>query len=63
MKYKVTKAFGSFKVGNIVSDSDLYIRRKIQEGGCLVPVTEEKMEPKKIKNKMELDDSKNKRGD
>jgi hypothetical protein len=35
MKYKVTLRFGKYKVGDIVDDSELYIRRKLAEGGCL----------------------------
>jgi hypothetical protein len=35
MKYKVIQNVGNLKVGDIVDDSDFYVRRKIEEGGCL----------------------------
>jgi len=54
MKWKVLKSFGKYRVGAIVDDSDLYIRRKIKEGGgCLEKMKaghENKMAGK-IKNK------------
>lgn len=49
MEYRVTKAFGEYKPGQIVRDDKRYIRRKLQEGGCL-----EKMEAV-VKNKMQPD--------
>ncbi len=52
MKYKVTKAVGGLRVGQIVDDRDWYIRRKIQEGGCMEPVDEKKMQKPKYENKM-----------
>lgn len=63
-KYKVTKRFGKFSPGMIVDDSDRYIRRKIQEGGCTEPVnkSEKKMDSKKIENKMIPGSSENKKG-
>ena len=54
-KYKVTKAFGNNKVGEILEESRI-TRRKIREGGCL-----EKMAPE-VKNKMQVDTAKNKAG-
>lgn len=48
MKYKVIKPFGVYKEGDIVDKKNLYIRRKIQEGGCLEPV-----EKKAYENKMQ----------
>lgn len=53
-KYKVTKAFGNHRVGEILPESK-ETRRKIREGGCLV-----KMAPE-VKNKMQ-EDAKNKGG-
>jgi len=35
MEYVVTKRFGKYKEGDVVSDDLLYIRRKLEEGGCL----------------------------
>lgn len=62
-KYRITKKWGKYKVGQILNDS-LEVRRKLEEGGCLEEVKEnykpEKMETKPVKNKMESDDSKNK---
>lgn len=52
-KYKVTKAFGKHKVGDIIPESRK-TRRKLREGGCL-----EKMAPGP-KNKMQKDSVKNK---
>lgn len=53
-KYKVTKAWGKHRVGEILPESR-EVRRKIREGGCV-----EKMAPETSKNKMEKDFSKNK---
>ena len=47
MKYEVILPFGQYKKGQIVDDSVLYIRRKIQEGGCLKPIKEEELEKRK----------------
>ena len=55
MQYKVTKKFGKYPVGAIVDDRDVYIRRKLQEGGCLEKIEnkhEEKMLKTKYDNKM-----------
>lgn len=41
-KYKVTKPFGKYRLGAIVLDDKLYIRRKLDEGGCLERVYSEK---------------------
>lgn len=35
MTHRVTKRFGAYQVGQEVSDSDQFIRRKLAEGGCL----------------------------
>jgi len=54
MKYKVTKKFGKYKVGQVVDDKDIYIRRKVQEGGCLEPYevkTLKKMQKAEYENK------------
>lgn len=56
MEYVVTKKFGKYNIGQTVSDEDYYIRRKLEEGGCLeaksITAYENKMiDPKK--NKME----------
>lgn len=40
MQYKVVKKFDKYKPGDIVSDNDRYIRRKIAEGGCLEKLSE-----------------------
>ena len=62
MKHKVTKRFGQFKVGQIVDDKDIYIRRKIQEGGCTEPfeAKESKMVKNNYENKMVKNDYENK---
>jgi len=52
MKYKVTKRFGKYREGQIVDDKELYIRRKIEEGGCL-EVVKEKREKKMVKESYE----------
>ena len=54
-KFKVTKAYGNRRVGEIIPDSR-EARRKVREGGCL-----EKMAPN-MKNKMQEDSAKNKGG-
>ena len=54
-KYKVTKAFGNHRVGEILDESRV-TRRKVKEGGCLV-----KMAPE-VNNKMQVDTAKNKAG-
>lgn len=33
--HRVTKRFGEYQKGTLVSDSDPFIRRKLAEGGCL----------------------------
>ena len=33
--HRVTKRFGTYHAGQLVSDSDPFIRRKLAEGGCL----------------------------
>jgi 3-dehydroquinate synthase class II len=50
MKYEVIQDVGNFKVGDIVDDSDLYVRRKIEEGGCMKPIQEKQI--KSTENKM-----------
>jgi xanthine/CO dehydrogenase XdhC/CoxF family maturation factor len=52
-KFKVTKAYGNRRVGEIVLESK-ETRRKMREGGCL-----EKMAPN-VKNKMQEETAKNK---
>ena len=52
-RYKVTKAYGDRRVGEIIPESK-ETRRKLREGGCLV-----KMAPV-VKNKMQEDSAKNK---
>lgn len=54
-KYKVTKAFGNHRVGEILEESRV-TRRKVREGGCLV-----KMAPD-VKNKMQPNTAQNKGG-
>ena len=54
-KFKVTKAYGKRKVGEILTESR-ETRRKVREGGCL-----EKMAPD-VKNKMQKDTAQNKGG-
>lgn len=52
-KYRVTKAFGNYKVGEILEES-IVTRRKVREGGCLekmAPVVKNKMQPETAKNK------------
>jgi hypothetical protein len=61
-KYKVTKPFNGFAVGTIVTDDTLYIRRKIQEGGCLEEITEKKMIKEAGENKMVKNTGENKGG-
>lgn len=51
-KYEVIKRFGKYKVGQIVNE-DLYIRRKLQEGGCLKEIEKATYENKKADKKME----------
>jgi len=34
-KYKVIVPVGKLRKGQIVDDSDPYVRRKLREGGCL----------------------------
>jgi len=53
MKYEVIKKTGSLRLGQIVNDKDPYVRRKIQEGGCLKPLekTEKKMDKTSYENK------------
>jgi len=77
MKYKVTKKFDKYRVGQVVDDKDIYIRRKIQEGGCLElyetkkskteqPKKEEKPEKKMVKESYEnkaMDDKYENKGD
>ena len=53
-KYKVTKAWGKRKVGDILPESR-EVRRKLEEGGCV-----EKMAPDTSKNKMQKEPVKNK---
>jgi hypothetical protein len=50
-KYKVTLRFGKYKVGDIVDDSDYYIRRKLAEGGCLEKISKENKMIKDYENK------------
>ncbi len=50
--YKVTKNVGKLRIGDIVDDSSLFVRRKLQEGDCLEPYKpEKKMEKTKYENK------------
>jgi len=59
MKYKVTKAWGKHRVGEILPESR-EVRRKLKEGGCLEPIgTSSKKMEQPYKNKMETS-SKNK---
>ena len=41
-KYRFVQKVGKFRVGQIVDDSDIRIRRLIQEGDALEPYKEEK---------------------
>ena len=56
-KYIVDKKAGRFYVGQIVDDSDIRVRRLLQEGDCLKPyksekeVKENKMEKMEYENK------------
>jgi hypothetical protein len=53
-EYIVTKRVGKLQVGQIVNDSSLFVRRKLQEGDCLEPYKpEKKMDNKTKENKME----------
>ena len=52
MLYTVIQSFGINKIGDTVDDSDYYIRRKIEEGGCLAPLVEIR-ENKVYENKMQ----------
>ena len=64
-KYRVTKPWGKRKRGEILSESR-EVRRKLQEGGCVEEIksnsdeiapsqeSQEKMQPKGGKNKMDL---------
>jgi len=74
-KYIVIKPFGNHKEGDILDESRT-VRRKLQEGGTVEELTDELLKKKKaekekrnkdfqkmqkpVKNKMELDNSKNK---
>lgn len=67
MDYKVIKRFGKYNVGDIVSDKDYYIRRKLQEGGCLVEYnksdkTDKKSMPNDYQKKVMPGNYKNKGG-
>ena len=55
MQYKVLRRFANFKVGQIVDDSTLRARRKIQEGNTLEPLSdvENKESTKMTKSKYE----------
>jgi hypothetical protein len=44
--------FGKYRIGQIVDDSDYYIKRKVDEGGCLIPVNEDKQMKSNYENKM-----------
>lgn len=52
MKYKVILPFGEYRIGQIVDDSDRYIRRKIAEGGCLEVIQEKAVDPAREKKVM-----------
>lgn len=52
-KYKVIKAYGNRKIGEIIPESR-ETRRKVREGGCLEKMASE------TKNKMQVDTAKNK---
>ena len=51
MEYIVLKKFGKYQVGNVVSDDDFYIRRKLEEGGCLEEKSIKTYENKAVKPK------------
>lgn len=38
MKYRVIAPVGPYVVGQVVDDSDPYVRRKLREGDCLEPI-------------------------
>ena len=62
MKYKVLKKFDKYKPGDIVSDEERYIRRKIAEGGGCLEKLNEKSIQGAPKNKAMTGAPKNKGG-